>query len=102
MFSGRYWFHIQDSMDLRDFLCPSFQKMSQHSGFPKNEIYEKQDYYFSLCLLIRLRSPGVCNDKNNWFWVGLDTSQIPEIIEMRVYGLSHKQIEKLLHQIDAE
>ena len=41
-------------------------------------------------------------DKNNWFWGGLDTSKNPEIIEMRVLGFSHEQIEKLLTQNGAE
>ena len=32
----------------------------------------------------------------------MDTSQSPEIMEMRVFGFSHKQIEKLQVQIEAE
>ena len=32
----------------------------------------------------------------------MDTSKNPEIIEMKSFGLSHKQIEKSLYQIEAE
>ena len=35
--------------------------------------------------------PGVSNDKSNWFW-GRGHIQNPETREMRVFGLSHRQI----------
>ena len=45
--------------------------------------------------------PGVSEEK--WLVLGLgDGFKNPEIIDMRVLGFSHKQIEKLLIQLGAE
>ena len=49
-----------------------------------------------------LRCPGVSKDKHSWFLGARDASRNPETIEMKVGGLSHKQLEKLLDQIEAE
>ena len=48
--------------------------------------------------LVCVRDPGV----SKVGFGGLDTSRNPEIIEMRIFGLSHKQIEKILYQIEPE
>ena len=49
------------------------------------------------------RYPGVSKNKKSWFWGGgLDMSKNPEIIEMWSLGFSHKQIDKLIYQIEAE
>ena len=53
------------------------------------------------CFLILFGYPGVSKDKKVGLG-GLDMSKNLEIIEMKVFGLSHKQIEKLLYQIEAE
>ena len=42
-----------------------------------------------------LRYPGVSKDKCNWFVDLGDTSKKPEIMQMGVFGVSHKQIEKV-------
>ena len=45
--------------------------------------------------LISLKYSGVSKDKSYCFLDLVDTSENPEIIDMRVSGFSYKQIEKL-------
>ena len=53
------------------------------------------------CFLDLFKGLGVSKDKNNWF---LGSGHVPKNpkIEMMSFGLSHKQIDKLLYQIEAE
>ena len=107
--SGRYWSHIQG---LQDFITrigvtcrrPSFPKLTKR-WIPNTLRVTKAIILKHAQLLLHFfcRYPGVSKDKNSWFvWGGLDTSENPEIIELRSFGFSHKQIEKLLDQIEAE
>ena len=95
MFSGRYWSHIQDSQHFirRIFMifpAPVSSQMLKTNGFPKFRDFLKHIFWNFLDSFL--------------FWCpkryiilvlgGLDTSENPKIIEMRGFGLSHKQIEK--------
>ena len=54
-----------------------------------------------MCFVLDCRKyPGFSSDKKLVLG-GLDTSQNPEIIEMKSFGLSHNQIQKLLIRIEA-
>ena len=52
--------------------------------------------------LMFVRCAGLSKDRNNWFLGGLGTSKNPEIIEIRGFGFSHKQIDNVLDQIGEE
>ena len=56
-----------------------------------------------MCLIFQ-RYPGVSRDKKDLVlvWEPGNTSKNPKIIEMRVFGLSHDKIEKLLVQNEPE
>ena len=73
--------------------------------FRKSEIYKNNiNENVPAIALICFLYPGVSKDKNNLV-LGLGNGfKNPEIIEMMVFGFSfpHKQIEKLLIQIEAE
>ena len=66
----------------------------QQLDFQDCEIYKNN--MFLKCFgvfMIFFRYPSVSKNQNSWFLGAGDTSENPEVIEIRVFVFSHKQIE---------
>ena len=84
------------------FRCPPFPNLTTFGSstmlwFIKNNILKRCP-----CLCFLFFVGVLVSHKNNIGFKARDTSQNPEIIEMRGVGFSHKQIEKLWNQNEAE
>ena len=107
-FVDKYCYHIQDFQDFMKQIfgiCryPSFPKMSIFVIFANFEISRNHAFKMVLRMSLDFCSGVLLSPKIKIIGCGvLDTSKNPEIIEMRVWGLSHKQIQKHYTEIEAE
>ena len=98
VFFWRYWSRIQDFKNLLDwssgfFGARLFQNVqnldSRHFGISQNNMFQWVWFFLDY-----LRYLGVAKDNNSWFWEPGWRPKI-QIMNMEVFGLSHKQVEKL-------